>query len=69
MPTFKKQNGKLLQVKENAFKKEKDLQELTEKNLETIFGLQFVATEYQVQNLFIDTLGYDLENKDFVIIE
>lgn len=66
---FRKQNRKLAQVKEFPFKKEKDLQELTESNLELIFGLQFVATEHSVQNLFIDTLAYDPESKSFVIIE
>ncbi len=66
---FKKHNNKLSQVKEFAFKKEKDLQKLTEDNLETIFGLEFVATEYQVQNLFIDTLAFDKETNTFVIIE
>lgn len=69
MPMYRKQNGKLAQVKEIPFKKEKDLQELTEKNLGTIFGLEFVATEYEVQKLFIDTLAFDQENKTFVIIE
>ena len=69
MAMFKKQNGKLSQVKEVAFKKERVLQELTEKNLETVFGLEFVATEYQVQKLFIDTLAFDRETKTFVIIE
>jgi hypothetical protein len=69
MPMFKKQNGKLSQIKEVPFKLEKDLQSLTEEYLTTIFGLQFVATEYQVENLFIDTLAYDQENKTFVIIE
>lgn len=69
MPMFKQQKGALSQVKETSFKKEKDLQELTEQNLKTIFGLEFVATEYQVQNLFIDTLAFDQENRSFVIIE
>jgi len=69
MAMFKKQNSKLSQIKEIPFKKEKDLQQLTEKNLDTIFGLQFVETEYKVQNLYIDTLAYDQENKTFVIIE
>lgn len=69
MAMFKKLGNKLSQVKEVAFKKERDLQELTEKNLETLFGLEFIATEYQVQNLFIDTLAFDRENKTFVIIE
>jgi predicted transport protein len=69
MPMFKQIKGGLSQVKETPFKKEKELQTLTEKNLKTIFGLEFVATEYQVQNLFIDTLAFDIENKTFVIIE
>ncbi len=42
---------------------------LTEQNLKTIFGLEFVATEHQVENLFIDTLAYDEESKSFVVIE
>lgn len=66
---FRRQNGKLKQVKEVPFEKEKNLQELTEANLESIFGLQFVSTEYPVQNLFIDTLAYDPESRSFVIIE
>jgi predicted transport protein len=69
MPMFRRQNGKLTQIKEVPFKKEKDLQDLTEKNIESIFGLQFVRTEYSVQSLFIDTLSYDPESKSFVIIE
>jgi predicted transport protein len=69
MPMFNKKNGKLVSIKETPFKKEKELQSLTEQNLRTIFGLEFVATEYQVENLFIDTLAYDEESKAFVIIE
>jgi predicted transport protein len=69
MPMFNKKNGKLVSIKETPFKKEKELQMLTEENLKTIFGLEFVATEYQVENLFIDTLAYDEESKSFVIIE
>lgn len=69
MAMFKKTKNGLSQVKEIPFKKEKDLQTLTEENLKTIFGLEFVDTEYQVQNLFIDTLAFDTENKSFVIIE
>lgn len=66
---FNKKNGKLVSIKETPFKKEKELQVLTEQNLKTVFGLEFVATEYQVENLFIDTLAYDEESKTFVIIE
>ena len=69
MAMFKRQNSKLSQIKEIPFKKEKDMQQLTEKNLDTVFGLKFVETEHRVQNLYIDTLAFDPENKTFVIIE
>ncbi len=69
MAMFKKQGVGIYQVKEIPFKKEFELQKLTEDNLATIFGLQFVQTEYKIHNLFIDTLTYDQENKTFVIIE
>ncbi|OGG42504.1 hypothetical protein A3A21_02250 [Candidatus Jorgensenbacteria bacterium RIFCSPLOWO2_01_FULL_45_25b] len=69
MPMFKKQNSKLLQIKEITFRRESELQTLTEENINIIFGLQFVATEYKIQNLFIDTLAFDPENKTFVIVE
>lgn len=48
---------------------EKDLQKITEENLETIFGLKFVSTEFQLNNLRIDTVAFDEETKAFVIIE
>lgn len=69
MPMFIKAKDGLKTVKEIPFKKEKELQSLTEANLESIFGLKFVETEYKVQNLFIDTLAFDPESKSFVIIE
>lgn len=69
MPLFHNKNGRLVSIKEDPFKKEKELQSLTEQNLKAIFGLEFVATEYQVENLFIDTLAYDEESNSFVIIE
>lgn len=69
MAMFKSKGGVFSQVKETPFKKEKELQILTEKNLDSVFGLEFVTTEYNVQGLFIDTLAFDKENKTFVIIE
>lgn len=69
MALFKKNVGGLTQIKEIAFKKEKYLQEVTEKNLGIVFGLEFVDSEFDVQGLYIDTLAYDHENKSFVIVE
>lgn len=70
MPIFKIKQSKLNLLKEKYVELEKNIQELTEKNLDVIFvGWEFVASELQVNNFFIDTLGFDPENKAFVIIE
>ena len=70
MPIFTiKQNNKLEKVKEVSFKKEKEIQRLTEQNLKEIFGLEFVNSEFALGNLRIDTLAFDNETKSFVIIE
>jgi len=70
MPTYKLQkNQQLLLIKEKPFKLEKDIQNLTEKNLETILGLEFVRNEFPLMNFRIDTLAFDNESKSFVIIE
>lgn len=69
MPIFKIKGSKLGLVKEKLIALEKHIQKLTEENLDTIFGWEFVASEFQVNNFFIDTLAFDPESKAFVIIE
>ncbi len=69
MGLFTIKNNKLDRVKQTIFKLEKDIQKLTEENLQTIFNLQFVKHEFPLNNLRIDTLAYDDENSCFVIIE
>jgi len=56
-------------IKEKPFKLEKDLQDLTEKNLKNIFGLEFVKSEFSLNKFRIDTLAFDKEADSFVIIE
>jgi len=60
---------KLEYIKEKPFRLEKEIQELTEKNLKTIFGLEFVKSEFALNNFRIDTLAFDREANAFVIIE
>lgn len=73
MPNFKIKGSKLNRIKEKSFNLEKDLQLLTEENLEEVFGLQFVSgkknKQFVVRNFIIDTLAFDPETKSFVIIE
>lgn len=56
-------------IKEKPFKLEKEIQELTEKNLKTIFGLEFVQSEFALNNFRIDTLAFDKEANAFIVIE
>lgn len=45
------------------------MQQITENNLENIFWLEFIVTEFQLHNLRIDSLAFDNESNSFVIIE
>lgn len=69
MSLFKKQDNKLSLVKEEPFALEKELQSITEKNITEIFGLEFVASEFQHNGLRIDTLAYDPDLRTFIVIE
>ena len=70
MAFFKIENTELLNpIKEKPFKLEKEIQSLTETNLKSIFGLEFVKSEFSLNNFRIDTLAYDKDAGSFVIIE
>lgn len=69
MPIFQIQNSKLVAIKDKDGELEKDIQKLTEENLETVFDLQFVRTEFPIGDFRIDTLAFDKESSSFVIIE
>jgi predicted transport protein len=70
MTLFKIENSERLEnVKENPFKLEKDIQSLTEKNIKSIFGLDFVKSEFRLNNFRIDTLAFDNDAGNFVIVE
>jgi predicted transport protein len=69
MPLFKLSEKKVEPIKENPFKVEKEIQEIVESNLGSLFGLQLVRGEFSLIGLRIDTLAFDKEAKSFVIIE
>ncbi len=77
MAIYLNSDGKLVSVTEKKFDLEKDIQKLTEDNLETIFDLKFVSgysnnefsVKVQEQDFYIDTLAFDEEQNSFVIIE
>jgi len=69
MPIFQIKDKKLIRIKEEKINLEKDLQKLAEENLKTIFGLEFISSEFGIHNFYIDTLAFDPETRSFVIIE
>jgi len=71
---FQNKEGKLVEYKRDVEKKEfeyeKILQNLIEKNLSTIFpSLEFVTSEFQIENLRPDSIAFDKDRNSFVIIE
>lgn len=69
MKLFAINNDSLKAIPNKDFKLEKDIQNLVEKNLEELFHLQFVTSEFQIRDFRIDTLAFNKESKSFVIIE
>ncbi len=69
MPLFSMNRGSLERIDKVDFKYERDIQNLTEENMNQIFGLEFVKSEFQLNNLRMDTLAFDKETNSFVIIE
>lgn len=69
MAIFKISGQKVEKLKIKKFKNEKELQELFEENLEEIFGIRFLVSEFTItRGGRIDTLGLD-EDGSPVIIE
>ncbi|HEY4504611.1 MAG TPA: DUF5655 domain-containing protein [Candidatus Paceibacterota bacterium] len=69
MGLFRINGKKLVGVESRPVTLERDLQRLTEANLDVVFGLQLVSSEFTSSNLRIDTLAIDPESNSFVIIE
>lgn len=69
MKIYSLQKQKLIEIKENPFKLEREIQNLFEDNLENLMGLTFIKSEFTIKNRRIDTLAYDKQTNAFVIIE
>ncbi len=69
MPLFRCDKDVMSPIKSVPFVKEKDIQAITEKNIEAIFGFQFISTEFTVGNFRIDTVALDSESNSFILIE
>jgi hypothetical protein len=51
MPIYKVDKDMLTHIREQKIEFERDIQRLTEKNLDTLLGLEFVSTEFSLHQL------------------
>ncbi|MCH5148395.1 MAG: hypothetical protein J1G05_03400 [Clostridiales bacterium] len=66
---FYNKDGKLNQIKHKDFSLEKDLQNLVERNLFSLFHLEFLASEFKIDRFRFDSVAFDPETSSFIIIE
>jgi len=67
MRIFQLRDTILVEIPEDSFNLEKTIQTLVEKNLSSIFsGLEFIETEFQIDDLRPDTIAFDSEKKSCV---
>ena len=69
MRIFSTKGKKLVEITEEQFPLESEVQGLTEANLQDLFDLVSVKSEFELHGLRIDTLAFDQESGAFVIIE
>lgn len=69
MQLYQTQVQTLVELNEDPFRLEREIQSLFETNLYSFTGLEFIKSEFTIKNNRIDTLAFDTESKAFVIIE
>jgi len=74
LKVFQSKNQKLTELKQESGKKgfayEKIIQTIVENNLEKVFpSLEFLTSEYQIENLRPDSIAFDNDRNSFAIIE
>ncbi|NVJ99925.1 MAG: hypothetical protein HWE12_00145 [Oceanospirillaceae bacterium] len=69
MLLFQEKLGELVPLEKDPFKLEREIQVLVERNIETIFSLELVKSEFSVGDFRLDSLAFDSQSNSFVIIE
>ena len=69
MKLFKLKDGKTSSIPTNTFSLEKEIQVIIEKNIEELFELEYIKSEFKIKKFRFDTLCFDKVNNSFVIIE
>lgn len=66
---FELTNDKLKAIKQEDFKLEKDVQDIVDKNMTELLGIQFLTSQFPVDSYILDSVAYNKESNSFVIIE
>ena len=61
--------ARLTELREIGFPNEKAMQRFCEKNMETLLGIIFVASEFSVAQFRFDSVAYNATTNSFIIIE
>lgn len=69
MRLFKKKNNSAIPIDEENFKTEREIQKFVEENMKELLDLEFVMSEFSIDSCRIDSLGFDLKKRAFVIVE
>ena len=69
MDLYNLKKNKLQEVKRVPFKLEKEIQKLIEENVENLFSLEFISSEFSVGGFRLDSLCFDNQTNSFVVIE
>ena len=69
MDLYNLKNNRLEPVQRKSFQLEKNIQDLIENNVDILFNLEFISTEFSVSDFRLDTLCFDNETNSFIIIE
>ena len=69
MKLFSTKDNHLKELNEKKFHLESEIQSITENNMQDIFNLELVKSEFSLNNFRLDSLCFDKETNSFVIIE
>tara|TARA_B100000965_G_scaffold317706_1_gene278314 strand:- start:258 stop:1220 length:963 start_codon:yes stop_codon:yes gene_type:complete len=69
MKLFNTKKKNIEGIDRKPFKNEREIQTLVENNMEEFLNLEFVCSEYSIDGFRLDSIGFDHENKCFVIVE
>jgi RecB family endonuclease NucS len=69
VPIYNVIKDTLTEISEIPFELERNIRYLVEHNIKTIFNIDFVTSEFELNGLRIDSLGFDNDSKSFTIIE